>query len=563
MHEGFSYFQVTDSFTDLVSFMDVVTARWPRIANLVVALLWLAFSTTVQAAPLLEQIYVEGEALSGGASVPGFDPIRDLVRDNGSRAIHVAPNGNFITSVNTDPFQANGINDGTSYQFGSTTQSTMPTAIRREGNIAGQIIESYGSNGIDIAGNITYTASLTNPNAPPSRLSSLWENDTLVFLRGDAIPAGTLAGKFFDSAGGAYRSPAGDSSWISRYSDSSFGTSTGTAIFRNTTSYDIVLQSGDMIGNEGTIVGEGSAISSNIRWSDAGTSYITEVDLEVGFTDADDLLVINGQPATTPTGDVIREGNMVAAADGGLAGETWDLAGLYDINNDGSFIFSAFNDGVANDAVLALNGEIIHRENDIVDGVALTGQVLAVGINDVGDYAFVWDQTLFINSQVVAREKTATEPGTLVDTDGDGVADSEITSFALGKFEISSLPAAGGDLPVVYVAGEVNNRESRFRLRPSFADADDDDDNDGTDFLTWQRGLGTGTTRAEGDANGDGVVDTFDLAMWENSYGQLPPGELSASAALNVPEPTTFCLSLFALHCVSRQRTGRDLRTNQ
>ena len=93
------------------------------------------------------------------------------------------------------------------------------------------------------------------------------------------------------------------------------------------------------------------------------------------------------------------------------------------------------------------------------------------------------------------------------------------------------------------MAGEVRNKESRFRLVPAFADFDDDDDIDGTDFLTWQRNVGTGTTRSAGDADGDGDVDADDLAIWENSYGRPAPAALSASSALSVPEPSSFCLA--------------------
>lgn len=41
---------------------------------------------------------------------------------------------------------------------------------------------------------------------------------------------------------------------------------------------------------------------------------------------------------------------------------------------------------------------------------------------------------------------------------------------------------------------------------------------DGADFLTWQRGFLTGTTKPEGDANGDGVVDGADLVQWQDRY---------------------------------------------
>ncbi len=41
---------------------------------------------------------------------------------------------------------------------------------------------------------------------------------------------------------------------------------------------------------------------------------------------------------------------------------------------------------------------------------------------------------------------------------------------------------------------------------------------DGADFLTWQRGYQTGTTKPQGDANGDGVVDGIDLTLWQDRY---------------------------------------------
>ncbi|WP_146451525.1 hypothetical protein [Bythopirellula polymerisocia] len=500
-----------------------------------------------QAAPLFERLYVQNQVLPGASALPGFNAV-DTARDNGNRSLVTAPNGNFVVTVNTDPTQGNAGFVGTFYHFGSTDQGITPTALRRESTIAGQEQETFSSNGIDNAGNITYTATIKNPSAPPTRFGSLWENDTLIFRHGDAITTGPLAGNFFASASGAYRSPTGISNWISSYSDTSLGASTGSALFRSTTNFDVLLKSGDMIGTEGTIVSESGAILANIRWSDSGNNYITEVDLEAGFTATEDLLVINGQPATTPSGAVIRKGNAVSAIDGGLSGETWDLSGLYDINNTGDFIFSAFNDGVVNDSVLALNGAIIHRENEVVDGVSLSGQVQGVAINDIGDIAYVWNDTLFINDQVIAGL------GTLVDTNADGVGDTPITNQALGQIEITNLPAAGGDLPVVYLGLDVGGLTSQIRLIPAFADFDDDDDIDGRDFLIWQRGYGTGTSRAEGDANWDGLVDESDLAIWQARYGQTAPGGTLSGVLVRVPEPTSLSIILVALVCLGIYR---------
>jgi hypothetical protein len=74
------------------------------------------------------------------------------------------------------------------------------------------------------------------------------------------------------------------------------------------------------------------------------------------------------------------------------------------------------------------------------------------------------------------------------------------------------------------------------------ADFDNDGDVDGADFLTWQRGVGTGTTPAAGDANGDGAVNATDLAIWKAQFG---PGS-GVGAAAAVPEPATAALAALA-----------------
>ncbi len=81
------------------------------------------------------------------------------------------------------------------------------------------------------------------------------------------------------------------------------------------------------------------------------------------------------------------------------------------------------------------------------------------------------------------------------------------------------------------------------------ADFDGDGDIDGRDFLTWQRGFGTGVLLQEGDANGDSTVDGLDLDVWQTQYGTTP-GLAAVSA---VPEPSAILMllgGLFGLTCV-------------
>jgi hypothetical protein len=62
----------------------------------------------------------------------------------------------------------------------------------------------------------------------------------------------------------------------------------------------------------------------------------------------------------------------------------------------------------------------------------------------------------------------------------------------------------------------------------------------GPDLLIWQSGYLSGTTHAEGDANGDGLVDDTDRAVWEFQFGGPPSSAIAAA----IPEPGAIGLAL-------------------
>ena len=82
------------------------------------------------------------------------------------------------------------------------------------------------------------------------------------------------------------------------------------------------------------------------------------------------------------------------------------------------------------------------------------------------------------------------------------------------------------------------------------ADFNQDWDTDGSDFLVWQRNVGTvfSAFKNEGDGDGDGDVDAADLTVWQTTHGRT----LNESAAvIETPEPAAvllaLCRNLFAI----------------
>ncbi|MCH7751506.1 MAG: hypothetical protein IH898_05055, partial [Planctomycetes bacterium] len=89
-------------------------------------------------------------------------------------------------------------------------------------------------------------------------------------------------------------------------------------------------------------------------------------------------------------------------------------------------------------------------------------------------------------------------------------------------------------------------------LTPS-ADFDEDGDVDGSDFLTWQLGLGTllGASHGDGDADGDGDVDDNDLAIFEANYGS----SALVASVVGVPEPGAMAMAaIVVLMCLLSHR---------
>jgi hypothetical protein len=150
---------------------------------------------------------------------------------------------------------------------------------------------------------------------------------------------------------------------------------------------------------------------------------------------------------------------------------------------------------------------------------------------------------------------------------------SPITSSLVGDFQ-PRISSADGTYPTLRpggapATGDITESiyEERLFLGPTativpippqFADFNSDGRVDGADFLILQRGIGlSGATRAQGDADGNGLVNGLDLSLWRavavTQFG------LTVEHLATIPEPSAWAhIGIATLLC---QRAGRRVRT--
>ncbi len=475
-----------------------------------------------------------------------------MVRNNGHRTASVNAYGDFVAPVHTN-------NVSSIYYLFGAIDDAAPAALRREAMLDGVTQNSIISGvGVGRDGTITYGAALTGSGSP----GSLWQNDTLVYQRGDAIPSGPLVGNFFgDVVNRVFTSPSGQVTWSMNYASVSGGVEAGVALMRGVGDYKTLLRSGDEIGAVGTVSNSGSFVFTNPVYSLSGTNYMTAVELEEGGS----VMTVNGEPVQFGSGGVALEGALIPAADGGMTddgtpdGEPIEqlvFGSNFAVNEAGDYAYSAFTelttDGDTNvdDHLLIYNGSILYREGDVVDGVTLDGQFEGVGLNDRGDLVFGWDDKLFVNGKLVA------EIGAPLQLPGGGLG--TLDSVAVSQITVSNQVAAGGDgLPVVYFSGSTNPSDlsALMRFVPQTAlDGDFNQDGvvDAADYVVWRDTLGS-VTDMRADANRSGEVDPSDYGVWRANYGNA----FLSPTATSVPEPGALIyFALMALGVFLRPNTA-------
>lgn len=115
---------------------------------------------------------------------------------------------------------------------------------------------------------------------------------------------------------------------------------------------------------------------------------------------------------------------------------------------------------------------------------------------------------------------------------------------------VTFFTTAGDRTSILAMSGE---------LTASLAEADFNSDTfvDGTDLGVWETGygMGTGATRSDGDATGDGAVTGADFLVWQRQFTGPSAVVPTVSA---IPEPTTAAIVLSAWVFVAGYRRSRN-----
>ncbi|WP_168205077.1 esterase-like activity of phytase family protein [Bythopirellula goksoeyrii] len=250
------------------------------------------------------------------------------------------------------------------------------------------------------------------------------------------------------------------------------------------------------------------------------------------WTANEQALTVDGPLATSSAGTTVRLLRMDVAGDSVSPAEQY----AYEVDPiHGTSTIGSPQSGLS-DLVLLPDGTLLALERSVAFTSPLylnrIYEVDPAGATDLSDETF--DSGLF-GENYVPVSKQILWSGAI-----DGSSGQNLEGLTLGP------RLANGDWVLLGVVDDGDpvsqNTIVAFTLsaNPS-ADFDSDGDIDGSDFLSWQRGVGIsiGATHAEGDADRDGDVDADDLAFWQSAYSAPLSG-----LPLAVPEPLSNTLLL-------------------
>ncbi len=380
----------------------------------------LAVAAAILAAPALASAQVASALLIEDGVLPGAPG--QTVGSISNTAVNHA--GGYAVSINGE--------DGVStfsHVWGNATGGAG-TVLRTEstfGNYEQTSFESFF--GLSDAGEVAYSPSGTDTVTMTTSIEAVFIDDVPVLI--EFQPTLGLPGQFWTFGSRPTITADGIPFWVGGFADTPGATTQGRGLFRGLGQVPLLVP-GDVVTDLPFPLDDAATVSFDYRVSEFGTNYIAEVQMESGSMTNDGAMVINGDGLLVD-GSVVREGDPVPAAAGGLAGENWDNFDLFGINEAGDYLITGDTDAAAaNNEIVVVNGQIIHREGDALSGATLTGSITGAALNEDGDVAFIWQiesdagaiEALFLNGGLLLEE------GDQVDMNNDGVVDNDFVEFS-------------------------------------------------------------------------------------------------------------------------------------
>jgi len=403
------------------------TRNRQSLSAALLALLGSAMLAGPAAAYVASALVVEGLSLTGG-------PVGQTVSAISNSAVNHA--GGYAFTVNTT--------DGVvtlSHVWGAAAGG--PGApLFSEGTYGDYEQTSFESFfGISDAGEAAYSPICNDLVGGGTSLDAVWLNASLHMIEAAVYP--NLAGHYWTFGSRPGATADGQAYWQGGFTNVQGGSTLFRGLYIGPNATPLFV-SGDIVGGVNLAVGA-NGFDFDYRVSAMGSHWLCPLLLETGASNNDQHVVMDGV-AVTAGGAYVVEGGSVPAAIGGQAGELWAAFDFCGVTEAGDWMVTGDTNAVAStDEFVLLNGQIVLREGQSVDGYLIAGDIEGAYLNEDGDWAVIWDlvvdavnvEALILNGDLILRE------GGAVDMDNDGVA--EPTSILTDFTGISALTLSDRD----------------------------------------------------------------------------------------------------------------------
>jgi hypothetical protein len=300
--------------------------------------------------------------------------------------------------------------------------------IRTEGTFPPYQQVSYESFwGFGGGGVSSYSPSSTNIDDGTTGLDGVWLDDVPVAVEEEVFTH--LVGYWWSFGSRPGVTEDGIPYFVGGITDTQGGSTDIRGLFYGHDAAPVFLGGDSLPGLPAPLTSSASP-GFDFRFSAFGSHFICEVDMDTGSS-SDDLAMVFDGAGLLIDGQLVQEGSPVPAVAGGLLGENWAAFDYVGVSEDGDYMITGDTSGdTSRDEFVLINGVIVMREGDAINGYTLSGSIEKGFMNDSGDFAVVWDvdlptgenvEALIFNGQVALLE------GDYVDTDGDGLPNEDST----------------------------------------------------------------------------------------------------------------------------------------